>query len=253
MVESPQIFLANVMHQRLFPQRNGFNYGIYYLMLPLPAAAIGNRLCRFDPSDLALRDGSDPLVWVKNNLATQGLTADIEHIVLMTMPKVLGYVFNPVSFYFCFDRTRHLKAVLCEVHNTFGEQHSYLCFHADGAPILPTQWLEAVKLFHVSPFLQRNGHYKFRFDLQDSQIGIWIDYYDQQGQRQLVTALTGQCVALTPRSLQKAFWKHPLVSLKAIFLIHWQALKLIFKGIRHISKPEQVEKRLSTTNDLNKP
>ena len=73
------------------------------------------------------------------------------------------------------DIDRQLRAVICEVHNTFGEQHSYICARADFAPLSPDEWLEADKLFHVSPFLPRNGHYKFRFALAGEKLGIWID------------------------------------------------------------------------------
>ena len=162
---SPQLYTAKVMHKRFFPKENTFSYGVYYLALPLPAAPIPGFFASFHAKDLGKRDGSDPTIWVRNILAEYDLDQKTKHIILVTMPRIMGYVFNPVSFYLCLDEANLLKAVLCEVHNTFGECHSYLCAHPDHAPIMPDQWLQAEKVFHVSPFLERCGDYKFRFDL----------------------------------------------------------------------------------------
>jgi DUF1365 family protein len=247
MVTAPALFTAQVMHSRLFPKKNIFGYGLYYLVLPLPAPAIKGLCNSFDPADIGPRDGSDPLPWVRAILDEKAIGAEVAHITLVTMPRVFGYVFNPVSFYFCFNQAHALIAVLCEVHNTFGEQHSYLCVNEDLTPITPQQWLSAEKLFHVSPFLERAGRYTFRFDVTQDRLGIWIDFYDAAQQRQLITSLTGSLEPLDKGSLQKAFWLHPLVPLKAIILIHWQALKLIVKGIRHLTKPEQKTPTVTTT------
>lgn len=252
MVITPQLYTARVAHKRLFPKANAFHYGIYYLVLPLPAAPIPGHFASFHKEDIGRRDGSDPTPWVKAILAEYGLDHKTRHITLVTMPRVLGYVFNPVSFYFCLDDKRALRAVLCEVHNTFGEQHNYLCANPDHAPITADQWLEAEKVFHVSPFLNRHGDYKFRFDFTADSLGIWIDYYDADQQKQLVTSLTGTFMPLTSQALQRAFWRHPLVAVKAISLIHWQALKLLVRGIRFITKPEQFTQRTSATRNLNK-
>lgn len=168
------------------------------------------------------------------------------------MPRILGYVFNPVSFYFCLDSDSNLRATLCEVHNTFGEQHTYLCAHPDHSPIGSQDWLEADKIFHVSPFLERSGVYRFRFDLRPDKLGIWIDFYDKSQNKQLITSLIGNFSPLTPQLLRNTFWRHPLVTLKVISLIHWQALRLVCKGIRYIPKPKQLKWFVSTSRGLNK-
>ena len=252
MVNAPQIFTAKVMHLRLFPKRNAFRYGVYYLVLPLPALPIPSLLASFHPKDLGKMDGSDPLPWVQSLLALYGLDQKAHKILLVTMPRVLGYVFNPVSFYLCLDDDQALRAVVCEVHNTFGEQHSYLCANPDHSPMTSDQWFEAEKVFHVSPFLPRTGSYKFRFDLKVDRLGIWIDYYDQEHQKQLLTSLLGSLQPLTARSLRHAFFRHPFVALKAISLIHWQALILFVKGVRYIAKPKQRDQTISTTRNLTK-
>jgi len=249
---TPQIYTAKVMHRRLFPKANAFNYGVYYLALPLPASPIASRFASFHPRDVGRRDGSDPTPWVRDILANYGLGRKVQSITLITMPRVLGYVFNPVSFYLCTDHSQALVAVLCEVHNTFGEQHCYLCANGDGRAISPDQWLEAEKVFHVSPFLERAGHYKFRFDLNSETFGVWIDYYDAQQNKQLIPSLLGSFQPLTPRALRRTFWRHPLVTLKAILLIHWQAAKLVVKGIRYLARPAQLEPRVTPTQNLKK-
>lgn len=202
--------------------------------------------------DVGKRDGSDPTPWVRGILTEYGLDKKTQNILLVTMPRILGYVFNPVSFYLCLDNNKALRAVLCEVHNTFGEQHSYLCANPDHSSITPDQWLESEKVFHVSPFLDREGNYKFRFALEGEQLGIWIDYYDTYKKKKLITSLIGKLRPLTPKSLRKAFWQHPLVAIKAIILIHWQALRLFTKGIGYVAKPSQLQQRITGTRNLNK-
>ncbi len=243
----PQIFTAKVMHKRLFPKVNKFTYGVYYLALPLPAPAISNRYMQFDPKDLGYRDGRDPSFYATSILEKYEFAKKIQDIMLITMPRVLGYIFNPVSFYFCLDSEKRLQVVIVEVHNTFGEQHSYICVHPNHAPIEAGDWLEAEKLFHVSPFLERSGHYRFRFALKDSKVGIWINYFDSKNNKQLLTSLTGNLIPLNKKNQSRVFWTHPLVTLKTIFLIHWQALKLITKKITYQPKPEQLKEKVSST------
>ncbi len=239
MVKGPQIYTARVMHKRLFPKENTFSYGVYYMALPLPAETISSVWGTFDPHDVGYRDGRDPLEWVRDILSAQGLSEHVHTIILITMPKVLGYVFNPVSFYLCLDTQNALRAVVCEVHNTFGEQHSYVCFHADHRPLDSETWICGQKVFHVSPFLERNGTYRFRFDWQEDRLGVWIDYYDENDNKQLITALWGTFSPLTKKNWRLAFWRHPLVTLKAIVLIHRQALRLALYGIGYKPKPTQ--------------
>ena len=248
----PQILTAKVMHSRLFPKQNAFNYRVYYLAMPLPVKPLPSLIQSFPADDLGDQDGGDLEAWVRAILEPHDLSDCVADIIVLTMPRVLGYVFNPVTFYFCLDGNKNLRAVISEVHNTFKERHSYLCAHADGHPIKPQEWLDAKKLFHVSPFLERNGHYQFRFDLRSQKLGLWITYFDADNQRQLLTSLVGTLAPLTSRSLHYAFWSHPLVALKAMVLIHWQALKLILKGIKHIAKPAPLAGSLSVSDTLTK-
>ena len=247
---SPQIFFGKVMHGRLFPKRNFFTYGIYYLSIPLSdmrdITIAHNRFSAlsFYDRDHGLCDGSNLNDWGQKILKDHGIEEDLD-ITLVCMPRVFGYVFNPVSFWLCRNTDNQLKAVLCEVHNTFGERHTYICAHEDLSEILEGEIISGQKLFHVSPFLKREGCYDFRFSFVDDKFGAWIDFYDGEGKKQLVTSLVGNLEKMDKKNLNKAFWFYPLVTFKAIILIHWQAFNLVSKGIKYISRPKQLAERIS--------
>lgn len=252
-----KILSANVRHQRLFPRENEFDYRLYYVALPLSrldqvTALAVNRpgLLSFQAKDYGARDGSDLRQWLNSVLESQGMTHPIEEVVLVTMPRTLGYGFNPVSFWLCLDEQGSLRAVLCEVNNTFGETHCYLCFHDNMRAIKACDWLSAQKCFHVSPFLPRTGCYFFRFHYEDNALNIWIHYHDEQGRRKLITALRGDLAPLTSKSLRKAIWAHPWVGVKTMALIHWQALKLWAKRVKFYTKPEQLKTRITQTETV---
>lgn len=246
-----------VMHARLFPRKNHFRYGIYYLALPLsklgelPIAYNAPGAMSFYDRDHGFGTSGSLQSWARTILEGHGIFLKGE-IVLICMPRILGYVFNPVSFWLCHDAQGALKAVLCEVHNTFKEKHTYLCAHVGGRTIMPEEIMTAQKIFHVSPFLKREGHYKFRFDSSKEAFKVWIDYYDENDTKQLVTSLAGHYQPITKRAYRCMFWKYPLVTFKAIALIHYQAIKLVIKGIRYISKPAQKSERVSAVENLTK-
>ena len=254
--QQPHLMCGKVMHARLFPKKNRFTYGIYYLGLPLShlnqADIAYNRFAplSFYDRDHGECDGSDLDVWARNILDAYGIEKADGEVTLVCMPRVMGYVFNPVSFWVCHDRDGDVRAVICEVHNTFGERHSYLCAHADQRPITHRDVMEGDKVFHVSPFLEREGHYSFRFDFRDAKFAALIDFYDGQGNKQLVTSLTGDMIPMTRKALRRVFWRYPLVTFKAITLIHWQAIKLLAKGIKYIPKPVQKDKNVSAARNL---
>jgi DUF1365 family protein len=254
----PSILFGKVMHKRLFPKVNAFAYEIYYLTIPLseinnlPLAYNRAGLLSFYDRDHGACDGSSLEEWARGILYDYNIAHADGEIVLVCMPRILGYVFNPVSFWLCYDKTASLRAVLCEVHNTFGERHTYLCAHDDHRIINKADVMEGQKLFHVSPFLKREGHYTFRFDAHDGKFAAHIDFYDGEGRKQLVTALNGVLQPMSPAALNKAFWHYPLVTFKAIALIHWQAAKLLSKGIKYISKPMQNQEKVSTSSNLTK-
>lgn len=230
---SAELLCGRVMHRRLRPVQNRFSYGVFFLRLPLTrlqdaAIPINRRaLCSFHYRDHGARDGSHPLAWIRALLAREGIAADGE-IWLQCFPRVLGYVFNPVSFWFCEDRDGRLKAVLAEVNNTFGERHTYLV-RAGGE-------LEARKVFHVSPFFPVAGRYRFRFDEREGRRLARIDYFDEAGPL-LYTSISGQTRPLTRARLAAACLSHPLMTFTIIARIHWQALRLWLKRAPFFAKP----------------
>lgn len=257
---TPQIFTANVMHKRLFPAENQFSYRIFYLSLPLSemknaekrGLAINRRApISFHNCDHGHRDKNENLQqWVVSVLKESPALEHIENIVLVTMPRILGYVFNPVSFWLCLDNAGNIRAVVNEVNNTFGETHTYLCSEENGEPLTEHTWLSAQKVFHVSPFLAREGHYKFKYALKNNRLSIHIDYYDETNNKQLITALSGKLIPLNKKNLRKVFWRYPLVTLKSISLIHWQAVKLVYKRVRYYRKPDQIEERVTHGSNI---
>lgn len=256
----PYIFNAKVMHKRIFPKVNKFSYLIYYLVLPLSQLddkQLNENLkidkagiISFHQKDHGDKKGSN-YDWITNILGKYNINHNIKEIFLITMPRVLGYVFNPVSFWVVVDEECNIKAVLYEVNNTFGQSHSYLCYHENNQQIKKDDIMEAKKVFHVSPFLKREGGYKFRFAWQGDNLGMWIDFYNDDSKKQLITSLTGKTIPLTKKNLRIASLKHPLITFKAIFLIHWQALKIVIKGIKYIAKPKQILPNITKNDNLN--
>ena len=234
---SPRLFLGHVMHRRLRPKVNAFVYPVFYVQLPLRHLDSANcgifsvdrrNLLSFRTADHGPRDGGPLLPWIEALLRERGLPCDGE-IVLQTFPRVLGYVFNPVSFWYCHDAAGQLVAILAEVNNTFGGTHSYL-LHRAGSPLRDGEEFTAEKLFHVSPFNEIEGGYRFRFQLERPVQLARIDYDDAEGEL-LLTSISGKPQAWSARALFAAFLRMPLLTLGVITRIHWQALKLWVRGV----------------------
>ncbi len=253
---SPQILFGSVMHKRFFERVNQFTYKIYYLCLPLSCLQNPPRFkylkfntfgaLSFYNKDHGARDGGNLQGWARGVLKQHKIDYANGEIVLITMPRVFGYVFNPVSFWYCYDKEKKLRVVICEVNNTFGESHSYICTPETREEITKDIVLQGEKVFHVSPFMQREGGYEFRFTDMKDKMAVWIDYFDVQKNKKLVTAVSGDLTPMSDKSLAKAFWGYPFITFKAIFLIHWQAIKLVFKKIKYVPKPEQLNTRVTT-------
>ena len=233
----PQLCFGHVMHRRLRPVVNEFVYPVFYVELPVRDLAkaaccifsIDRRnLLSFHSRDHGPRDGKPLLPWIQRVLEDHGLPADGD-IVLQTFPRVLGYVFNPVSFWYCHDREGQLIAILAEVNNTFGGTHSYL-LHRHGEVLADGEELRSEKLFHVSPFNEVEGGYRFRFVRGRSVQLARIDYDDSEG-KLLLTSISGKPSPWSTRSLLAAFLRMPFLTLGVIVRIHWQALRLWLKGV----------------------
>ena len=240
---------GTTFHGRRGAVANRFSYRVDYLLLN-PETARGPALFSRNRGNLtSLHDcdhGGPPkqgrgVAWVRQVLAEQGLP-EASEILLLAQPRVLGHVFNPVSFWFCYDFTG-LRVVIAEVSNTFGERHCYLCHRDDLAPLTRDDMVTAQKIFHVSPFQPVEGSYRFRFDISAEKIGIWIDY--SAGENGLIATLTGPRVPLTNAAILRACLRRPFGSRRVLALIHWQALKLWGKGARYRSPPQPPRDEIS--------
>jgi uncharacterized protein len=262
LLTTPALIRGQVYHTRVFLRRHHFAYRAHYLWLPLSQRAACPLLRRGRCAPFALRDrdfgprtGEDLAAWIWGRLADWGvpLTPETGEVVLVTMPRSLGFGFNPIAFWLCCDRAGNLRAVLNEVHNTFGEQHFYLCRHPDHRPIAAADVLEAEKVFHVSPFFARRGFYRFRYQLSDGEagrgtLGFHIDYHGPDGTLRLKTGLVGKPQALSHAPLWQTGRQWLLQPLLVWLRIHWQAWRLYRLQIPVRRKPPQKAERETFNN-----
>jgi DUF1365 family protein len=257
---APLLGFGQVRHTRLRPRHHAFSYPTFFLMLPMrslaaqPGALPVNRRGAISFHDADHGDGRGPqqggaLAWLDELLHSEGVDDATGQVWLHCYPRVLGYTFKPVSFWYCHRGDGTLRAIVVEVNNTFGERHCYLLDH----PRYGTE-MQARKVFHVSPFCQVNGGYRFRFmstcgasaaqaaPLSDDALApvgrtvVRIDYDDDNGPL-LQTSVSGALHPVTAHTLRQALWGYPAMTLALIGRIHWHALRLWLKRVRFHSKP----------------
>ncbi len=239
---------GRVFHKRLMPVEHKFSYGVFFLRIAVSRFAdAGNRFLSIDrfnllslmTRDYGPRDGSSLQDWARALLRCEGIDAADGEIVLQTFPRLLGYVFNPISIWYCFDRQGGLRAAICEVNNTFGERHNYLVAHDDQRPIQAGDWLQAQKAFHVSPFCEVRGHYRFRFEQTGERAYAQVDFFDgaRDADKLLITTIYGAPQPLTASAALGAFCRYPLMTFAVVARIHLHALKLWVKRVQFHSKP----------------
>ncbi|MDV6236320.1 DUF1365 domain-containing protein [Leptospira ellisii] len=243
------IFRANVMHDRTFPKRNRFRYRIYTFCLDLDELDRLDSELRFFGSErrAVFKFSKDDhldygKVSLRENLLEyllqNGVSGPFKRILLITNIRVLGYVFNPVSFYFLYEESDRPVCAVAEVGNTFGERKPYFLGR--------TAWDDGVfrmrtgKFFYVSPFLDLRSEFEFALGLPDEALRIRIDAFEN-GEKVMTTAYTGSRIPLTDFNLFLMFFSYPLVTLRVIVLIHWQAFKLYLKGLPFIRKNENTD------------
>jgi DUF1365 family protein len=246
--DAAQLCFGKVRHARLRPAANAFAYGAYYLRLPVRALGNGDFCCalfsrnRFNLLsffDADHGDGTAPLAeWIDTLLRREGIADADGELWLQAMPRVLGFVFNPVSFWFCHRADGALRAVVCDVRNTFGERHFYLL--DSGGPIPNGAELAARKVFHVSPFCRVEGGYRFRFARTRRAGGektlAAIDYDDADGLL-LQTSVSGTARPISNGAVAHAFLRYPLMTVAVVVRIHLQALRLWRRRVPFFSKP----------------
>lgn len=245
--EAPaQAYRATVVHRSHRAPQYRFRYTLSYWLIDidrLPELAVGLRhfgLNRFNwisfhEQDHGARRIGELRRWAEQQLASRGIELAGGRIRLLCLPRVLGHAFNPLSLWYCEHADGSLRAVIAEVRNTFGQRHCYLLARG-GAPLAAAETLETEKIFHVSPFLELGGRYRFRLAAPDSRLKLAIHEY-HNGQPVLDAWLAGQREPIDDRRILGQVLRRPWMNLSVLAGIHWQALKIWLRGARLYPKP----------------
>ena len=246
------IYNGSVIHKRFKPKEHFFKYKVFSLFIDLSELEELNKnlkffsfnkfnLISFHEKDHGERDGSSVLDWVKLNLRNNNISTENIKIKLLCYPRILGYVFNPLSIFFIYNKNENLISILYEVKNTFDEQHTYV-FKVESENKLIQN--NCSKKFHVSPFIEMNCNYFFRILNPEQKLSVVIDQYDQEG-KILFASQDGERSDLTSKNLMNSYLKHPLMTFKIISAIHFEAFKLWTKGIKFIKKKLKVKNNIT--------
>lgn len=242
------IYETVVRHKRFKPMTHDLTYGVWSFLIDLDDidAAVKripilsrNRfnLVAFHDKDHGPRDGSDLRAWFTKHAADAGVDLDGGKVSLLVFPRILGYTFNPITVWFGHDIEGSLRAVMYEVHNTFGHSHSQLAILPKADPDATVPRHEFDKVLHVSPFFDQVGKYRVTLKPPTDRYGLVIEYLDADGSRFLTATQQGSRTELTTWSLFKQFFTKPLLTLKVIGGIHVEAFKLWRKGAKYRPVP----------------
>ena len=249
------LYLTRVMHQRLFPVDYRFSYRVFSLLLDLDQLETGDtglrvlsidrfNLLSFWRRDHGPRDGTSLRAWAERMLRRQGIELAGGKLLLLCFPRLLGFGFNPLSIWYCQHQDGSLRAVICEVNNTFGEHHFYLLHRQGEAMDWPAR-AELAKRFHVSPLIGMQARYRFRLSRPGQRLAVSIEE-SQEGRRMLIATQTGEMRPLTDRQLLRALLRTPLMTFKVVAAIHWQALRIWLRGAPLFRKPEPPEEQTTS-------
>tara|TARA_B100000686_G_scaffold156741_1_gene164501 strand:+ start:1418 stop:2095 length:678 start_codon:yes stop_codon:yes gene_type:complete len=190
------------------------------------------------------RDGSSLIAWVKNSLHEAKINIGSGNIKLLCYPRFFGYVFNPLSIFYCYDDNLQLKAILYEVKNTFNEQHTYVFSVSPSSNLILHK---CDKKFYVSPFMEMKTFYNFRLLKPGKILNVFIKQADVEGT--LLTACQiGKRIEITSKNLFFQFLTHPFMSFKVIIAIHFEAFRLWIKGVKHVKRKVKMRNNLSIEN-----
>jgi len=239
----PMIYAGSVGHVRHTTPRTKFAYRLWMLAIDLDdldSFAAGSRVFRHNrlgligisDRDHGARDGTPLRPWVETALAENDLAVFGARIRLMTIPRILGYAFNPISFYFCADADGRLGAVLHQVKNTFGDQIGYLIPVAPGTGPIRQR---VAKAMHVSPLFDMQGQYDFTFTRPGPKFRMSLRYGAESKRMNATMAL--DATPATDRALLAQIARMPLVAIKVITAIHWEAVKTMLRGAKFHREP----------------
>ncbi len=249
------IYNGTVIHKRFKPKEHFFKYSVFSFLIDLAELNHLNKkikffsynkfnLLSFYEKDHGNRDGSSLITWVKKNLDDNNINSEDVNIKLLCYPRILGYVFNPLSIFYIYDIYGKLICILYEVKNTFGEQHTYI-FKVEGDKNLYQH--NCSKKFHVSPFIEMNCKYFFRLLKPGEKISVIIDQY-QADEKILYASQDGKRVDFNSKELIKSYIKHPLMTFKIISAIHFEAFKLWIKGIKYVRRKLKIKNNITIEN-----
>ena len=251
MIKNSIIYNGKVIHRRFKPKEHYFKYSVFSLLIDIDELKIienkikifsynNFNIISFFDKDHGPRDGTSVKEWVIKNLKDIGIENHKIQIKLLCYPRIFGYVFNPLSVFFIYDESSRLIAILYEVKNTFGEQHTYVFKTEDEKVIIN----DCSKKFHVSPFIEMECHYYFRVLKPSDKISVIIDQKDKDG-KLLYASQDGKAAELNEKNLLTSYISHPLMTFKIIAAIHYEALKLWLKGIKIIKRKLKIKNNLS--------
>ena len=242
---------GRVMHARLRPFVHRFVYRVFCIRLRIDQLSTlsafnswlfgidKKRIVSFHSRDHGARDGSDLMTWLSEALRASGARMELGAVWLQCFPRVFGYVFNPVSFWHVYDTQGRLRVLLAEVNNTFGQRHQYILSAPGFEPIEEHTLLECQKVFHVSPFCDVEGTYRFKSSRHGVQERMAIDYFvsNELSQPLLKTAIVVQAQAFSNNGLLLCLLSMPMMTIGVMLRIHMQAFKLWRKGAKYHPVP----------------
>jgi len=251
MIKNSKIYIGKVIHKRFKPKEHYFKYNVFSLLIDLNELEQINKdikffsynkfnIISFFDKDHGDRDGSSIKIWVKKNLKNIGVMTEDISIKLLCYPRIFGYVFNPLSTYFIYNKHSELISIFYEVKNTFGEQHTYI-FKAQDEKTVQNK---CKKKFYVSPFIGMDCEYHFKTLNPREQLSVVINQNDKDG-KLLFASQDGISKAFNNKNLILSYLTHPLMTFKIIGAIHYEAFKLWAKRIKLIAKKIKLKNNIT--------
>ena len=255
MIKESSIYIGNVIHKRFKPKIHFFKYKVFSILIDLSEINLLDKslkifsynkfnIISFYDEDHGPRDGTSLKEWVVKNLIENKVNTEEIKIKILCYPRIFGYVFNPLSVFFIYNKQSELISILYEVKNTFGEQHTYVFKINENKNLIKNK---CKKKFHVSPFIAMNCTYFFKILRPNNKISLVIDQYDDEG-KLLYASQDGDRVDLNNKNLILSYLCHPLMTFKIIAAIHFEAFKLWIKGIKFIKKKLKIKNNISVEN-----
>ena len=251
MIKNSKIYIGKVIHKRFKPKEHYFKYNVFSLLIDLNELEEINKYIKFFSynkfniisfydKDHGDRDGSSIKLWVKKNLRNIGILTEDISIKLLCYPRIFGYVFNPLSTYFIYNKHSELISIFYEVKNTFGEQHTYI-FKAQDEKTVKNK---CKKKFYVSPFIEMDCEYHFKTLNPREQLSVVINQNDKDG-KLLFASQDGISKDFNNKNLIFSYLTHPLMTFKIIGAIHYEAFKLWAKRIKLIAKKIKLKNNIT--------